>query len=478
MFLETQVIAHDVSMTLIVDTDMALDDIRAITMLVNSDAVRIPLFVVSDGVRAPQEGMRNLRAILNFFNMRKIEVVGGHSLDKPDPEIRKLIKEIKVPGIREESAKDNIVLAPESISRVIDSLEEPVIYLCLGPLTNLAEAIRINPEIKSDIFFLIYFGAHPEDDYPGWNSLRDPEAARVVFDSGLRIYSMSLPEKHLLSFNTDLYERIKGLETSSSKLLEQIHESPDIMKLLSQDHFYVWDEMTAIYINNPSLFTFSLSAGNRKVMSLAEIDMEGLSEAYLQALGYPADTHLSPRHSVILNIFPRDPSLFREDLRPYVEEIIDKYGIEEWKACLLTNEFHRHLGIYSLMGAKMGVRAREILEAPFDTMEVTSHAGNSPPLSCMNDGLQVSTGASLGRGTIRILDEQSLPEAVFVYSNTTLKLSLKNEVWEKVRKDINELVALHGGLSPAYFSDVRKLSIQYWRELDRNDIFDESMEQR
>ena len=125
----------------------------------------------------------------------------------------------------------------------------------------------------------------------------------------------------------------------------------------------------------------------------------------------------------------------------------------------------------------MGVRAMEILEAPFDTMEVTSHAGNSPPLSCMNDGLQVSTGASLGRGTIRVSDKQSLPEAVFVYNDTRLKLSLKSGVWEKVKKDISELVAMHGGLSPEYFSDVRKLSIQYWRELDRDNIFDESKEQ-
>ena len=479
VILETQAVAHEISVPVIVDTDMALDDIRAVTLLLNSDSVRIPLFVTSDGVRSPQEGTRNLKAMLKYFNRSNIEVVEGKTLDKAAPDLRHIIKEIKVPGSSERSAMEALKASgPEEIVRVINSQEEPVLYLCLGPLTNLAEALRIDPGIREGISFLIYFGAHPDDDYPGWNSLRDPDAARSVFDSGLRIYSMALPERHLLSFNTGLYEKIKGLKTSASSLLEQIHESPEIIKLLNEDHFYVWDEMTAIYINDPSLFVFSLSADHAKVMSLAEIDIEGIRDAYLQALGYSADAHLSPRRSVILNIFPRDPSLFREDVSPYVDEIIDRYGIEEWKACLLTNEFHRHLGIYSLVGAKMGVRAREILEAPFDTLEVMSYAGNSPPLSCMNDGLQVSTGASLGRGTIRISDKQSLPEAVFVYNDIELKLRLKNAVWEKVKKDISELVAMHGDLTPAYFSDIRKLSIQYWRDLDRNDIFDESWQQK
>jgi pyrimidine-specific ribonucleoside hydrolase len=479
IMLEAQAIAHDVSLSAIVDTDMALDDIRAVTMLLNSEGIKVPLFVASDGVRSPQEGAMNLKAILKYFGRDNIEVIEGKGLDRALPEFRKLIGEIKVPGSNDLSSRDPFknISAPEEVVRTINSMEEPVLYLCLGPLTNLAEALRIDPGIKEGISFLIYFGAHPDDEYPGWNSQRDPDAARSVFSAGLRIYSMALPEENLLDFDQGLYEDMKELGTPSSSLLEQIHESPDIMALLNQRHFSVWDEMIAVYINNPSLFTFSLSSRHGKVMSLTEIDIEGMREAYLQALGYSADVHLSTRHAVILSAFPKDPELFRDDVSPYVDEIIERHGMEEWKACLLTNEFHRHLGIYSLIGAKMGVRAREILEAQFDSLELISRVGNSPPLSCMNDGLQVSTGASLGRGTISISDGQSLPEAIFIHNDTSLKLTLKNEVWERVKKEISELVNKHGGLSPSYFSDVRKLSIQYWRELDRNEIFDESVSQ-
>ena len=476
IILKAQAGAHVISLPVIVDTDMALDDIRAITMLLNSESVKIPLFVTSDGIRPPQEGVRNLNAILEFFNKTDIKVARGRKLDKPDPEYREWIKEIKVPGGDNGSEGDSSgASAPEEIAEMIGSMEDSVIYLCLGPLTNLAYALRIDPGIKEGISFLIYFGAHPDDEYPGWNSLRDPDAARSVFSSGIRIYSMNLPEEQLIPFGVGLYEKITELKTPASRLLEKIHEAPEIKRLLSQDHFHVWDEMTVIYINDPSLFTFSVSGNRGKVMALAEIDRQGIYDAYLQALGYSADSHLRPRQSVVLNLFPREPSLFREDVRPHISEIIERYGLEEWKACLLTNEFHRHLGVYSIVGAKMGVRAREILEAPFDTLEVISYAGSEPPQSCMNDGLQVSTGASLGRGTIQVSDEDPSPEALFIYYDTRLTLSLKTDIWEEIKKDIRKLVTKHGALSQDYFSEVRKLSIQYWRDLDRRDIFDEAI---
>ncbi|MDB9822776.1 nucleoside hydrolase [Deltaproteobacteria bacterium] len=473
---EVQAGAHGIPVPVIVDTDMALDDIRAITMLLNSETVQIPLFIASDGVRSPKEGVRNLEAILEYFNRRNERIAGGKKLDKPVSQYRALIKEIKVPkrGDRSENiiAEDS---APEEIAKIIGSIKEPVLYLCLGPLTNLAEALKINPEIKDSISYLLYFGAHPDDHYPGWNSLRDPDAARSVFNSGIKIYAMALPEERLLPFDTGLYGKIRELDTAASRLLEEIHDAPEIKGLMSQNHFYVWDEMTVLYLNDPSLFTFAVSSNRGKVMTLSEIETQGISDAYLKALGYSADAHLSPRQSVVLNMFPKEPSLFRADVSPYVNDIIDRYGLEEWKACLLTNEFHRHLGIYSLVGAKMGVRAREILEAPFDTVEVISHAGNNPPLSCMNDGLQVSTGASLGRGTIQISDQKSSPAAVFIHNNTRLELSLKAGLWRKIQKDISNLLSEYGGLSEDYFSHVRKLSIQYWKDLDRREIFEESM---
>ncbi len=212
-------------------------------------------------------------------------------------------------------------------------------------------------------------------------------------------------------------------------------------------------------------------------MTLATFESEDVRNAYIKLLSYSRDFHLSARHSVVLKAFPDEPAFFRKDVSPHVRKIIAEYGLEEWKACLLTNELHRHLGIYSLIGAKMGIRAREILEAPFDTLKVVSLAGNSPPLSCMNDGLQVSTGASLGRGTIKISDGSPQPAAIFIYKNQELTLRIKKELLNRIRADIKAALKEFGGLNAEYFAHIRKLSIDYWIELDRREIFDEFTEQ-
>jgi pyrimidine-specific ribonucleoside hydrolase len=454
---------------------MALDDMRALAMLLNSDMLDIPLIVTSDGSTSPQAGYRNLETLLQYFKRQDTNIAQGKDLGKPPPSWRSLSENVgwpESPGVASRVSAGRA--APAEIVNTLESMDEDVLYLCLGPLTNLAEALRLNPEIKERISRLIYYGAHPGDPLPGWNTNRDPDSARFVFGSGLKIYFMGLPEEKLLPFDQKLYREIEGMDTAAARLVASNHRSFAVRHLLSDEHFYVWDEMAVIYLNRPSLFQFVPTAHGSGVMSLAAFDSEGVHDTYLKLLGHAADFHLSPRHSVVLKVFPSDPSHFREDVRPHVEKIIEKYGLEEWKACLLTNEFHRHLGIYSLIGAKMGVRAREILEAPFDTVRVVSFAGSRPPLSCMNDGLQVSTGASLGRGgSIQISDQEPQPAAIFLYKDRKLTLRLR-PIWvNKIKGDIRKTLNEFGGLNPEYFSRIRELSIHYWLDLDRQAIFDE-----
>ena len=469
--------AHTYKIPILVDTDMALDDVRAISMLLNSEMVDIPLIVASDGVLSPQVSCRNLEMLLRYFKRENIKIARGRVLAKPPPQWRSWCEDLKWPRMSANVYKTAVAgPASEEVVKTLESLDGRVLYLCLGPLTSLADVLRLNPGLKYKIARLVYFGAHPDDPFPGWNTDRDPESARFVFDSGLEIDCVVLPDEKLLPFDKRLYEQIEGLDTSAARLLISIHGAPAVRKLLSQRKFRVWDEMTVIYLNQPSLFRFVPTGHGSGVMSLAAFKAAGLCDTYLKLLGHLADFHLTPRDPVVLRVFPCDPSFFKDDVKPYVQEIIEKYGLEEWKACFLTNEFHRHLGIYSLIGAKMGIRAREILEAHFDALRVLSFAGTQPPLSCINDGLQVATGASLGRGTIQISDQQPRPEAAFFYKDQKLTLRVTKGLLDGIRAEFEAAQKEYGGLNPAYFSHIRKLSIDYWYELDRKKIFHEFLE--
>ena len=113
----------------------------------------------------------------------------------------------------------------------------------------------------------------------------------------------------------------------------------------------------------------------------------------------------------VLKSFLLPADFYADDVRDIVGNCIQRYGEEEWQAVTLTNEIHGHLGIYSTLGAKMGIRARELFRkrGAEGEMQILSFAGNVPPVSCLNDGLQVSTGASMGHGLFAVSAQNPVP---------------------------------------------------------------------
>ena len=140
---------------------------------------------------------------------------------------------------------------------------------------------------------------------------------------------------------------------------------------------------------------------------------------------------------------------------------------------MIGNELHRHLGVFAIIGVKMGIRAREYFCTGVDEMKVTTHAGSMPPLSCMNDGIQVSTGATPGHGLLTVSTEQPFfASADFTHKGRTIRISLKKDLAEKVSSELKEINFIHGLDSDIYWELVRQNSIKYWLQFDRHEIFE------
>ncbi|RJP42382.1 MAG: hypothetical protein C4548_08375 [Desulfobacteraceae bacterium] len=466
--------AHDVHIPVIIDTDAAADDIRAVTMLINSGMTDIRLIAVSDGAVSPKTGADNMARLLAALGRSDIPVAMGRELSLEPPLFRETSENLAWPETAavQAPAPASLPEAAGSIAAALaDADEKSIIYLCLGPLTNLADVLKKDPSLKSRISRVVYAGASPKRAIESWNTSRDPSAAETVFTAGLSVYAANAADEKRIVFDEKMYDTLCEKETQASRLLCAIHDTPDIRGKIASGHMKVWDEMAVIYMNRPQNFRFLPEPGFSGAMRLVDFEAEPIKNAWFKLLGHPADFHVETRDSVVLAAFPTEPAMFKEDVALHVADIIAAHGYEEWKACLLTNELHRHLGIYSLVGAKMGIYARELLEAPFDALEVVSYAGSKPPLSCVNDGLQVSTGASLGRGAIRV-EEDARPAALFIYRDRTLTLTLKPEYVNRIKTDIAAAIERFGAVNPAYFDHVRELSIRYWEEMDRTTLFD------
>ncbi len=179
------------------------------------------------------------------------------------------------------------------------------------------------------------------------------------------------------------------------------------------------------------------------------------------------------RSVLILKQSPTDAGAYQPKAAELVKAgIPEKYGMEEWTAVVLTNEMHQHVGIYNMLGAKMGVRARELLNAPTRTVDVTVEMGTTPPMSCMVDGLQAALGSTLGQNLIHVAPTDApKAAAVFTHKGKKLRLSLKPDAQKWASELIGTAIRDCGNLTPAYFARIEELSYRVWGEADRNAIF-------
>ncbi len=95
-------------------------------------------------------------------------------------------------------------------------------------------------------------------------------------------------------------------------------------------------------------------------------------------------------------------------------------------------EFHGHLGPFLVVGIKMGLLALDKLQSTgFFDLKAEVATGSTPPISCMVDGIQLSTGCTLGKGNISVT-EQGEPRAQFSKDGKVLTIELDPEIFTSI----------------------------------------------
>lgn len=467
-------LAADTGAPVILDADWAADDARVAALILGDPAWEVLAVVATDGASPPGAGATNASRILRAFGEMHVPVgMGQERLPSPPPFRPNALdlawSEVGPPRVPEEGFAD----ASELVVRVLQNADRPVVYMCLGPLTTLAKALQTSAEVKDRIEVVLWFATPAGTDGPDWNARSDEPAVRVVERAGLRVEAVGYPSGVAAPVvEPSWVDRVRAAGGVPARVVASLLSHGRGAELVRQRHLRFWDDLVALRLLQPIRFRADplpdRPAWSRVVpdpaLSVPDAALELLVEAPL-------------RQTVILSRFPAEAAWLQEDVRSRADTLMKRHGLEEWKAVVLTSELHRHLGTYSIVGAKMGIRARELFRAGPDELKVESHAGLRPPLSCVNDGLQVATGASLGRGTIAVV-ETATPscEAVFIRGPRRLRLRLRPTWADRITKELADLARCHGALTPAYFSAVRKAALEHWVEMDRRTAFEESWE--
>jgi len=208
---------------ILIDTDPGIDDAAAILLALASPELAVEAIVAVAG-NGPLVNMeRNARAICELAGRPDIPVYAGC----PRPLRGDPITAIYFHG---ESGLGGVELPPPSVpprpehgvGSTIDLLRaappKSITWCALGPLTNIAVALVEAPEIIAAVDELILMGGASRalgNTSPAaeFNILADPQAAAIVFDSGMPITMIPLDLTHQVRGTAQRVAQIRALGT-------------------------------------------------------------------------------------------------------------------------------------------------------------------------------------------------------------------------------------------------------------------------
>lgn len=185
---------------IIIDTDPGIDDALAIAIALYSEELDVKLLTTVAGNVGIDKTTYNALRLLKFFNKENIPVAVGAD----QPLIRTYEDASSVHGksgmegydFEEPTQAPIEENAVSAMYRVLMESEEPITIVAIGPLTNIALLIKAYPEVKEKIKEVVMMGGSASRGNMGvmseYNVAVDPEAAYILFHSGLDITMVGL----------------------------------------------------------------------------------------------------------------------------------------------------------------------------------------------------------------------------------------------------------------------------------------------
>lgn len=222
----------------IIDTDPGIDDAAAIFLALGSPELHVDALTTVFGNTAVEQCTVNALRILEAAGRSDIPVYpgSGRPFNFGKPEFAAYIHgsdglgDAGLPPPSVEARDENAVI---KIIESVMAAPGEITFLALGRLTNLALAISVEPRIASSLVEVVVMGGAVT--VPGNASMvssanlwGDPEAADVVYRSGMSVAQIGLDVCNKVEISAEQLSRVWASRTPVSILLEKV--TPFIQK--------------------------------------------------------------------------------------------------------------------------------------------------------------------------------------------------------------------------------------------------------
>jgi len=255
----------------IVDTDAGADDLIALLWLMRQPDIKIEAVTIGQGLAHPAEGAESVLRLLEAAGLTAIPVYIG--MDRPvlgtgtfpaawRAVTDRLLRD-EFPAARRRPEPRG---AAKFLAERLMDVRRPVRVLALGPLTNLGQAIALEPRTGPGLQELIWMGGAL--DVPGnvlevptaeWNAWVDPEAAERVLGGGWRVRIVPLDATNRVPIGPAvlrLFEE-EAREWAATVVLRLLRTET---LAIHAGRYFAWDVLAAMTLTDRKLTTHRMAA--------------------------------------------------------------------------------------------------------------------------------------------------------------------------------------------------------------------------
>jgi inosine/uridine nucleosidase len=214
----------------VVDCDPGHDDAVALLLAAGDPRLELLGITTVGGNQTLEHVTHNARMVATVAGLTAVPILAGS--------VRPLVRALRTaPEIHGESGLDGpapieptVALTPGHGAQFLAEtvLADPgnVTVVPTGPLTNLALALRMYPEIEDAVERVVLMGGSytrgnttPAAEF---NIYVDPEAAEAVFAAGWDLTMIGLDVTHLALYTSEVGERLAAIDTRAARWMAEL----------------------------------------------------------------------------------------------------------------------------------------------------------------------------------------------------------------------------------------------------------------